>query len=98
MAQTIGIKALRDALSAVIRALEPGEAVDITDRGRVVAHLVAPATPSTSSYARLAESGALRPPVRQATPFAAWPPPGWQPLPVGTVKALLDAERAERDP
>lgn len=97
MPQTIGIKALRDALSAVIRSLEPGETVEITDRGRVVAHLVAPAQPSDSSYDRLAESGALRLPRRQATPFAAWPPPGWQPLPSGTVQELLAQERAERD-
>lgn len=95
MAQSIGIKSLRDTLSSVIRALEPGETLDITDRGKVVAHLVAAPETTPSSFERLAASGALRLPLRHASPFADWPPAGWNAAPPGTVRALLDAEREE---
>jgi antitoxin (DNA-binding transcriptional repressor) of toxin-antitoxin stability system len=93
MPKQIGVKALRDGLSAVLRSLEPGESLDITDRGRVVAHLVA-GGPS-SPYERLLASGALRLPTRPQAPPADWPPPEWVPLPTGTVRALLDEDRAE---
>jgi len=97
MAQTIGIKALRDALSSVVRSLVPGQTVDITDRGKVVAHLVATTSAPPSSFERLLDAGALRLPLRPAAPFAEWPPSGWDPLPRGAVRALLDAEREELD-
>ena len=96
MAQSIGIKALRDTLSSVIRDLEPGETVDITDRGRVVAHLVAASATNPLGFDRLAEAGALRLPQRRATPFANWPPRDREALPPGTVQSLLDAEREEK--
>jgi antitoxin (DNA-binding transcriptional repressor) of toxin-antitoxin stability system len=38
----IGIKALKNDLSKHIRAAEAGEAVQVTDRGRVVAEIVPP--------------------------------------------------------
>jgi prevent-host-death family protein len=42
----IGIKALKNDLSKHIRAVEAGEAVLVTDRGRVVAEIVPPRAPS----------------------------------------------------
>lgn len=98
MAQSIGIKALRDTLSSVIRTLEPGETVEITDRGKIVAYLVAAPDATPSSYERLAASGALRLPLRHAAPFADWPPAGWRAAPRGTARELLDAEREESLP
>jgi prevent-host-death family protein len=38
--QSVGIKALKDNLSAYIRAVEAGETVLVTDRGKVVAQLM----------------------------------------------------------
>jgi antitoxin (DNA-binding transcriptional repressor) of toxin-antitoxin stability system len=69
--------------------------VEITDRGKVVAHLVAAPRTTTSTYERLAASGGLRLPLRQATPFANWPPAGWGAAPQGTVRELLDADRED---
>lgn len=40
--KTVGIKALKDNLSAYVRAAEAGETVRVTDRGKVVAELVPP--------------------------------------------------------
>ncbi len=48
---TVGIKVLKDNLSAYVRKAEAGETVLVTDRGKVVAELVpprAPAKPSTT--------------------------------------------------
>ncbi len=48
---TVGIKALKDNLSAYVRKAEAGETVLVTDRGKVVAELVpprAPAKPATT--------------------------------------------------
>ena len=36
----VGIRELRDHVSAVIRRVEAGEVIDVTDRGRPVARLV----------------------------------------------------------
>jgi prevent-host-death family protein len=42
--QIVGIKALKDKLSAYVRAVEAGETVLVTDRGKVVAELIPPRT------------------------------------------------------
>ncbi len=38
--QTVGLKTLKDKLSAYVRAAASGETVLVTDRGRVVAEIV----------------------------------------------------------
>lgn len=46
---TVGIKALKDNLSAYVRAAEAGETVLVTDRGKVVAELIPPRVPAKPS-------------------------------------------------
>jgi prevent-host-death family protein len=62
----VGIKQLKNELSAYVRAAEAGEIVLVTDRGKVVAELVPPSTAPYSHAARppgvakkLAEPGSL---------------------------------------
>jgi antitoxin (DNA-binding transcriptional repressor) of toxin-antitoxin stability system len=42
--RSVGIKALKNDLSRHLRAAEAGETVQVTDRGRVIAQIVPPAT------------------------------------------------------
>ncbi len=49
--QAIGIKALKDKLSEYVRAAAAGETVLVTDRGRVVAELIAPRVREEASQA-----------------------------------------------
>lgn len=95
--QTVGIKALKDNLSAYIRAVEAGETVLVTDRGKVVAQLT-PAqhhpepTTDEERMALLVREGHVTPAKGQ------WKrPPGL----VGTVPfdelmRQLDADREDR--
>ncbi len=55
--QSVGIKVLKNRLSEYVRAAASGETVLVTDRGQVVAELVAPRALDESSPAdrRLAE-------------------------------------------
>ncbi|MDY5128562.1 type II toxin-antitoxin system prevent-host-death family antitoxin [Actinotignum urinale] len=64
----VGIRVLKQNASAVIRRVEAGETVDVTDRGRKVARIV-PFTSSTLEM--LAEEGRIRLPLRdvQDLPF-----------------------------
>ena len=50
-----GIREARQHLSALIEAVRRGHEVLITDRGRPVARLVAPAAPATRPFPGLAE-------------------------------------------
>jgi prevent-host-death family protein len=64
--QTIGIKALKDRLSEYVRAAAAGETVLVTDRGRVVAELIAPrvrdgASPAEQKMAELIREGLVTP-------------------------------------
>jgi antitoxin (DNA-binding transcriptional repressor) of toxin-antitoxin stability system len=95
--QTIGVRDLKARLSQVLREVQRGETILVTDRGRVVAELRAPSgslSPKTAverAIANLAAGGALR--VAEATPD---PYPA-SPLsaPDGTASELLRAERDE---
>jgi prevent-host-death family protein len=49
--QTVGIKALKNKLSEYIRVAAEGETVLVTDRGKVVAEIVAPQIASGNSVA-----------------------------------------------
>ena len=96
--RTIGIRELKARLSQVLREVQRGEPVLVTDRGRVVAELRVPdattwargTTPSglarlaADSHLRLAEP---RPDAYRRSPLASE---------AGTAARLLDAERADR--
>lgn len=56
----VGIRELRADLSRIVRQVEHGQAVEVTDRGRPVARLV-PAGPFGGSLTELVLAGAVRP-------------------------------------
>lgn len=56
---SIGARELRQNASRYLRLVQAGETVQVTDRGRPVAHLVPP--PAGGAYERLLASGRLRP-------------------------------------
>ena len=95
--KTVGIKALKNNLSVYIRAVEAGETVQVTDRGRVVAQLVpAQAYPEpTTDEERMAQL------VREghATPGKGrWSgaPPRVGSVPFDELMRQLDADREDR--
>lgn len=57
--RSVGIRELRQRASELLRAVEGGETVEITDRGRPVA-LLRP-IPTESNYQRLLAAGVIRP-------------------------------------
>ena len=64
--QPVGIKTLKNKLSEYVRAAAAGETVLVTDRGRVVAELVAPrvlvdASPAEQKMGELIREGLLTP-------------------------------------
>lgn len=94
-----GIRDLKNNLSKYIRRLGPGEAIAVTDRGRVVAELRAPEyapghpTRRGSRYAELVASGAIRPAVETGDPLEDWPAARVVKLPRGSVSSLIDEDR-----
>lgn len=89
-----GIRELKDNLSQFIRRTEAGETVVITAHGRVVAKLVPPAPPrsSTSRLDELIAAGVIQPPIEEDGAVLEWPAIE---LPSGTASALIDADRGE---
>lgn len=94
----VGIKALKNRLSEYVRAAAAGETVLVTDRGQVVAELIAPrvrddASPAERILGELARQELLKPatvPARTRLPRRK---------PVAKVADLLrelDDDRAER--
>jgi prevent-host-death family protein len=95
----VGIKALKDNLSAYVRAAEAGETVLVTDRGKVVAELVpprAPAKPQTNEEIldQLEREGLL---IR-AKNRGPWkkPPERIGGVPFEQLMRELDADREDR--
>ena len=86
--ETIGARELQQHASAALRRVERGETIGITDRGRLVAVLVAPST--ASGAGALLASGRVRPARR---PSAGLPEP--VPATRGTAE-VLDELRADR--
>lgn len=83
----IGIRELRDHLSAWLDAVASGREVTVTDRGRPVARIV-PVTGHTKLDQLIAE-GKVRPPLQPAEPADARPP-----IPVnGSVSDLVHEQR-----
>lgn len=92
----VGIRELKNALSAYVRRAEAGETVLVTDRGRTVA-VLGPAAPGgalgVSRYEELVASGMIRPATDRKPLLAGI---RTLKLPRGTATELLDADRGER--
>jgi antitoxin (DNA-binding transcriptional repressor) of toxin-antitoxin stability system len=94
----VGIKTLKNRVSEYVRLAAAGETVLVTDRGRVVAEMVAPrvradAAPAERVLGELLREGLLAPAKR--APTAPLPPRN--PLaPLADVLRDLDRGRAER--
>lgn len=95
--RTIGIRQLKAQLSRVLRDVQAGETILVTDRGRAVAELRRPdvtsgaASSPEQALTRLAAQGQLRLAERQTDPYEVSPVTS----PAGTARALLDEERGE---
>ena len=64
----VGIRELKNRLSAYLDLVKEGEEVVVTDRGRPIARLV-PIDGSTDRLAQLVAAGLVRPPLRARTPL-----------------------------
>lgn len=95
--KAIGIREVKNNLSAYIREVRRGKVIQIADRGVVVAELRCPSSPSSdeSTYERLVEQGKIIPPARrfEATlvPLSRTRPR----FPSGYVNELIDSDRTE---
>ena len=93
----IGIRELKSRLSGVLREVQAGETILVTDRGRVVAQLSAVHEQSTTypsverGLARLAATGALKIAERSDSPYAASP----LSFAAHTARTLIDEAREE---
>ncbi len=95
--QTVGLRELRNRLSQYIRRVRDGQAVVVTDRGRVVAELRPPGqipagTKIDPAVARSVNRGLLVPGARNN---ARVYPRQSRLLQSGTAASLLDAERGD---
>lgn len=94
---TVGVRELKAKLSAYLRKVEAGEALEITDRGRAIAEIVPAgwvgAQPVSPALAAAIRRGEITPPSRPG-PFILKPLPGK--FPQGLAQRLLDEDRGER--
>lgn len=94
----VGIKALKNNLSAVIREVEAGATVLVTDRDRVVARItpepVATVGVETNDeiLARLERDGVLK----RSRARVTGPPPRLGSVPIDELMRQLDEDRADR--
>ncbi|MEZ4456067.1 MAG: type II toxin-antitoxin system prevent-host-death family antitoxin [Gemmatimonadales bacterium] len=95
--RTIGVRELKAHLSQVLKEVQAGESVLVTDRGRVIAELRQPEStgpargPVERALLKMAADGHLR--VGEPTPDPY--PPSPLKSPAGLARQLLDAERAD---
>ncbi|MDX2223835.1 MAG: type II toxin-antitoxin system prevent-host-death family antitoxin [Rhodospirillaceae bacterium] len=92
---TVGLRALKNQLSAYVRRAAAGETILVTDRGKVVAELVPPAPAAGGVHAALAEM-ARRGEMRLATRAKVSYPVMPKIVPDGTALRLLDDDRGSR--
>ena len=89
---SVGVRELRQRASELLRLVQQGHTVRITDRGRPVAVLTP--IPDTSPLELLRATGRCRP--RESPPEGAWP----EPLDFGAATSasamLADLRRYER--
>jgi prevent-host-death family protein len=98
--ETVGIRELKNKLSAYVRKVEAGDVVLVTDRGRVVAELVPPghtALPGIHpGLLELARRDGLRLPTRPNSPELYRRPNVKIDLGGLTVQDLIDWERGDQ--
>lgn len=98
--ETVGIRELKNRLSAYIRKVEAGDVVIVTDRGVVVAELVPPGHGTRPGIhpglLELARRDGLRLPTRQVPPEVFDQPRPKVDLGGLTVGELIDWERGDR--
>ena len=94
--RTVGVRELKAHLSRLLRDVQRGESVLVTDRGRVIAELRLPDPAGwgagASSLARLASTGHVRVSEPSGNPYQRSPLKS----PAGLSHDLLAAEREER--
>jgi len=96
--RTIGIRELKAKLSQVLRDVQGGDIVLVTDRGRVVAELRSPepatwgVAPPYRALIRMAAVGHLRVAETVPDPY----PPSPLSASAGMARELLDSDRADR--
>jgi antitoxin (DNA-binding transcriptional repressor) of toxin-antitoxin stability system len=92
--KAVGVKELKNNLSAYLREVQRGVRILVTDRQRVVAELREPMpAPATSDpLLALAERGVVRLPAAAKRPLPRSPVR----LPAGTSQRILDELRRER--
>lgn len=95
---SVGVRELKAQLSAYLRRVQQGEALQVTDRGRAIAEIVpagwASAQRVNPVLAEMIRKGEVRPPTRPMGPKALEPLPGN--FPEGFAQQLLDEIRGER--
>jgi len=92
--KTVGIRELKNRLSAYLREARAGRTVAITDRGRVVAELTPPRKNGRqNAFAELARRGSI---TQRKNDARAYPPRRKRLLSPGVLQRLLDAVRADR--
>lgn len=99
--EKVGIRELKNRLSAYVRRVEAGDVIVVTDRGRVVAELVPPGhRPSDPDLPpgllELARRGELRMPTRPHEPELYLRPLPRVDLHGVTAQDLIDDERGDR--
>jgi prevent-host-death family protein len=99
--ETVGIRELKNKLSAYVRKVEAGDVVIVTDRGRVVAELVPPGwhQPAAGVHIgllELARRDGLRMPSAQVDPALFDEPRPRIDMGGLTVQDLIDLERGDR--
>ncbi len=96
--RTVGVRELKAHLSRILREVQGGASVLVTDRGRVVAELRQPdpsgwaEKPPYGALARMAAAGHLRLAEPSPDPYPASP----LKAPAGLARDLLAEERDER--
>lgn len=92
--KTVGVRDLKNRLSAYLRDVRAGRTVAITDRGRVVAELTPPRNNGRqNAFTAMVRRGAI---VLRKNDPRAYPPRRKRLLAPGVLQRLLDAERADR--
>lgn len=98
--ETVGIRELKNRLSAYVRKVEAGDVIVVTDRGRIVAELVPPghaATPGIHpGLLELARRDGLRLPTRTNSPELYRRPAVKVDLGGLTSQDMLDSLREDR--
>ena len=97
--KTVGIKDLKNNLSAYLREVRSGTRILVSDRSRVVAELHEPGAVYTSDekganliLAEWIAKGMVNPPVREKEPL----PDSSVQVPAGTAQKLLEADRGSK--